>query len=313
MSFSSCICSEKATIFNSRYLNQGEYSYSAHNYRSSPWLQIYDARHMEIDTTQYQTNRTYYSKLYKSMKTAGIQHQDILSIWGNPYIGTVTKWNELSYQRKQSLKLQYPEMEKLAENIEEQRRDFYDKVWWNISEPAKRFLDEYAFAISAIASTNPYGRAAVGLVRTGQAVVNVVPKLGKLITTIGSVELARQFQILYKKNSGDGSNQRLGTSGFKEGKYWGGLTDNANGLKNLGVKPKKIDEILGNIRKLKKYENGEIRADKFGNLYKFDPAHKSSKIHLEKIEKRSDGFWNTAEVSHETGEILKPLKRWIGK
>ena len=183
---------------------ESEYSYSAHNYRSSPWLQIYDARHMEIDTTQYQTNRTYYSKLYKSMKTAGIQHQDILSIWGNPYIGTVTKWNELSYQRKQSLKLQYPEMEKLAESIEEQRRDFYDIFRHNICAPAKRFLDEYGFAISAIASTNPYGRAAVGLVRTGQAIVNVVPKLGKLITTIGSVELARQFQNLYKKTSGDG-------------------------------------------------------------------------------------------------------------
>ena len=100
---------------------ESEYSYSAHNYRSSPWLQIYDARHMEIDTTQYQTNRTYYSKLYKSMKTAGIQHQDILSIWGNPYIGTVTKWNELSYQRKQSLKLQYPEMEKLGYKFSEQK------------------------------------------------------------------------------------------------------------------------------------------------------------------------------------------------
>ena len=155
------------------------------------------------------------------MKTASIQHNDILSIWGNPYIGTVTKWDTLSYQRRQNLKLQYPEMEKLAEDIAEQKRDFYDKVWWNISEPAKRFLDEYAFAISAIASANPYGRAAVGLVRTGQAVVNVVPKLGKLITTLGFAELARQFQILYKKTSGDGSNQRLGTSGFKEGKILG--------------------------------------------------------------------------------------------
>ena len=293
--------------------NHKSYIYGTYKCLDNPLNIIKNAYNTKVDTSKYWENRNYFSNLYKSMRSAGILHSDILAVWGNPCLGVVTKWNELSYQRKQNLKKQYPEMEKLAEDIAEQKRNFYDILRNNIYSPAQRFLDEYGFAISAIASAHPYGKATVGLVRTGQAVVAIAPKMVKLITTLGSVELARQFQILYKKNSGDSSKQRLGTSGYKDAKYWNGLTDNANGLKNLGVKPKKIDEILGNIKKLKKYEHGEIKADKFGNLYKFDQAHKSSKIHLEKIEKRSDGFWNTAEVSHETGEILKPLKRWIGK
>ena len=58
---------------------------------------------MKVDTSLYQKNRNYYSNLYKSMRSADIPHSDILSIWGNPYIGTVTKWNELSWQRKQNI------------------------------------------------------------------------------------------------------------------------------------------------------------------------------------------------------------------
>ena len=278
---------------------------------------IRNAYSMKVDTYQYQKNRSYYSNLYKSMRNADISHQDILSVYGNPYIGTVTKWNELSWQRKQSLKLQYPEMEKLAEDIAEQRRSFYDKVWWNICDPAKRFLDEYGFAISAIASTHPYGKATVGLVRTGQAIVAIAPKMVKLITTLGSVELARQFQILYKKNNdGNSAKPRHGTSGYKEGKYWSGLTDSVKGLKNLGMKSKDAQGMFGDYLRLKKIDKGgEIRMDKYGNFYKFDRAHQTAKIHLEKIEKRGNTFYNTAEVDAETGIVTNTFKypRKIGK
>ena len=184
--------------------NHNSYIYGTYKCLDNPLNIIKNAYNMKVDTSMYQRNRNYFSNLYKSMRSADIPHSDILSIWGNPYIGTVTKWNELSWQRKQNLKLQYPEMEKLAEDIAEQKRNFYDILRNNICSPAQRFLDEYGFAISAIASANPYGRAVIGVYKTGQAVVAIAPKMVKLITTLGSVELARQFQILYKKNSGDG-------------------------------------------------------------------------------------------------------------
>ena len=284
--------------------------YDTYKCLDNPLNIIKNAYNMKVDTTQYWANRNYFSNLYKFMRSADIPHQDILSIWGNPYLGVVTKWNELSYQRKQNLKKQYPEMEKLAEDIEEQRRNFSDILRNNIYGPAQRFLDEYGFAISAIASTNPYGRVAIGAYRTGQAVVAIAPKMVKLITTLGSAALARQFQILYKKNSGDSSKQRLGTSGYKEGKYWSGLTDNVKGLQNLGVKSKDAQGMFGDYLKVKRLvRGGEIRMDRYGNFYKFDRAHPTAKIHLEKIVKKSDGFYNVAEVDPATGVVTKILKK----
>ena len=87
---------------------ESKYDYSAHDYRSSPWLQIYEARHMEIDTTEYQTNRAYYSKLYKSMKTAGIPHSDILMVYGNPYINVASNWYSLGNKRWNVIEKEYP-------------------------------------------------------------------------------------------------------------------------------------------------------------------------------------------------------------
>ena len=209
--------------------NHKSYIYGTYKCLDNPLNIIKNAYNMKVDTTKYWENRNYFSNLYKSMTSAGIQHTDILAVWGNPYIGTITKWNELSWQRKQNLKLQYPEMEKLAEDIAEQKRNFYDILRNNIYSPAQRFLDEYAFAISAIASITPYGRT-YSVVR---GAVAVVPKLGQLITTLGSVELARQFQILYKKNSdGNSIKPRVQATRTDADKY-------LNGLKNQGVLGKK--------------------------------------------------------------------------
>ena len=171
---------------------ESQYSYSAHNYRSSPWLQIYDARHMEIDTTQYQTNRTYYSKLYKSMKTAGIQHQDILSIWGNPYIGVVTKWDTLSYQRQQSILKDCPETDRIAWNFSNAKRE----LAWEISRAntdwagvTKDFVsDLLIFGVSAAAEAYVgkmyppvHAYAMPAMVNSGARIASrISPKLAKI-------------------------------------------------------------------------------------------------------------------------------------
>ena len=175
------------------------------------------------------------------MKTAGIPHQDILSVLGNPYIGIVTKWNELSWERKQNMKQQYPDMEKLAKGIEEQKRNFYNILRNNICSPAQRFLDEYGFAISAIASAHPYTRGVIGAYNVVRGAVAIVPKLGKLITTLGSVELARQFQILYKKTSDDGLKKgtesnapRVQNTKGEADEYIKGLTDQKGWVLNRG-------------------------------------------------------------------------------
>ena len=96
--------------------------------------------------------------------------------------------------------------------------------------------------------------------------------------------------------------------------FWRTLFNDADGAKNAGVKNKNINKILGEVEQAKKRYHGDIRADKDGNLYKFDIAHKERKVHLEKIEKNAKGFKNIAEVDPETGVILKYLRnRPLGK
>ena len=219
--------------------NHKSYIYGTYKCLDNPLNIIKNAYNTKVDTSKYWENRNYFSNLYKSMRSAGILHSDILAVWGNPCLGVVTKWNELSYQRKQNLKKQYPEMEKLAEDIAEQKRNFYDILRNNIYSPAQRFLDEYGFAISALASTNPYGRVAIGAYRTGQAVVAIAPKMVKLITTLGSVELARKFQILYKKNSGDGLKKRTESNAPRIQATRGDADKYLSELKNQGVLGKK--------------------------------------------------------------------------
>ena len=53
--------------------------------------------------------------------------------------------------------------------------------------------------------------------------------------------------------------------------------------------------------------------DENGTLYKFDTGHKNGKIHLERIEKRSNGFYGTGEVDPETGRVLRTFERNLGK
>ena len=116
------------------------------------------------------------------------------------------------------------------------------------------------------------------------------------------------------KSTGE-AKPRLGTSGYKGGEYWNKLVDDAKGLKNLGVEAKKLDTLIGRFKRAKKIvRDGELKMDKAGNIYKFDRTHKNAKIHLEKIEETSKGFFNTAEVDPETGEIIKFLNnRPLGK
>ena len=90
---------------------ESQYSHSAHNYRSSPELQIYDARHMKIDTTEYLVNRDNFHRLYQSLKHENISHQDILMMVGNPYAETIRRWKYIPEARRQIIRKEYPEMD----------------------------------------------------------------------------------------------------------------------------------------------------------------------------------------------------------
>ncbi len=121
----------------------------------------------------------------------------------------------------------------------------------------------------------------------------------------------RDSSISYRKVQKSGPNlkeaERKGTDGYKLGKYWDQL--HSSGSKIEGVTPKKQNKMYGVLSEAKRKFGGEIKMDENGTLYKFDTGHKNGKIHLERIEKKADGFYGTGEVDPETGRVLKILKR----
>ena len=127
------------------------YQPSNHKNRPSPLTQIYNAYNMKVDTTQYQTNRTYYSKLYKSMKDAGIPHQDILSVYGNPYLSTATGWNGMSYSKQQGIRNQYPGIDNVAKGISSVKYDFAN-VLSKTTPEIRQFVNDFAIPITTISS-----------------------------------------------------------------------------------------------------------------------------------------------------------------
>ncbi len=102
--------------------------------------------------------------------------------------------------------------------------------------------------------------------------------------------------------------KRRGTKGYKLGDFWENkLYSSASEIK--GMSPKKQNKLDGILREAKRKLGGEIKMDEKGRLYKFDDGHKSGKIHLERIEKKAEGFRGTGEVDPQTGEVLKIFRR----
>ena len=168
---------------------------------------IKNAYNMKADTTKYWSNRTYYSRLYQSLKNAQIPHHDILSIWGNPYIGVLTEWSDLSYQRRQRLVQEHPGIDETAEKIRREREEFRRSLEKMMNSPVDRFIDQMVIPMTTLALSNtPYGRA------YAVAKTVVVPRLGQIATAMGVSELYRQYINFSKKHTNGGLKNSLGES-----------------------------------------------------------------------------------------------------
>lgn len=88
---------------------------------------------------------------------------------------------------------------------------------------------------------------------------------------------------------------RLGTSGYKSGSKWADL------------KPVNTPETTRQIGKINKqaFGGGEVRTD--GEyVFRFDPAHKTAKVHMERYKKIRNGVWQGyGEIDPKTGSVLE--------
>ena len=131
-----------AKEISSHFRDVSQYIPKGHWNRPNPLTQIHNAYSIKVDCTEYINNRNYFSTLYKSMKTAGIPHQDIVSVLGNPYIGMVTNWNNGRVKGDS-------EIYGLAFDINEQRHDFAN-VLSRTTPEVSRFVNDFAIPVSTI-------------------------------------------------------------------------------------------------------------------------------------------------------------------
>ena len=96
---------------------------------------------------------------------------------------------------------------------------------------------------------------------------------------------------------------RLGTSGYKGGSKW---TD---------LKPVNTPETTRQIGKINKqaFGGGEVRTDG-EHVFRFDPAHKTAKVHMERYKKIRNNHWRAdAEIDPQTGEPIAGSEAKLAK
>ena len=171
---------------------------------------------------------------------------NIVTVFNNSYLRTISKWNSISIDSREIIKKEYPEIEKLSEAYEKKKKDWEEYVKEglertnNILEGFNNRINtvseviekvstgiEWGLAVYTIGSTiicPPVGGAVAlatgGTVLTRKAVAKVLQKLGGIIGTeiakdLGQEhkELQNKLNTFFKKHNSNNSNNRNNNRG----------------------------------------------------------------------------------------------------
>ena len=235
-------------------------------------------------------------------------HADVSTIWGDVWLRTVGNWDDVPQQKKLDLIHECWQVYDVQDNIYKGRVNLNDYRYL-LDTPAERFMDHVAIPLITVGSMFTPATAPVALSSSARTAAVVVPKLKQIATALGVAEVLEETMTFFSKKAGGDAPKPRAERDFGGGEYWDKLITDKKSATSSGLKGKQADEVAGDLLHLKRLVKGEIRADSAGNFYKFDRAHQSAKVHLEKIVKRPDGFYNVAEVDPVTGVVTKTLSK----
>ena len=163
--------------------------------------------------------------------TAGILHQDVLSIWDNPYIGTVTKLDTLSYSRQQSILKDYPNTDRIADYVVEAKQHLtLDLAMADYT--TRDFVNDMVLVTSAIAldfMCPPSSAYTTPVVATSsvRVVARLAPKLGTVAAGLGleAQRLYKKADNFFKKKASENTKPRIQNTKQEVMDYIKGLTD----------------------------------------------------------------------------------------
>ena len=261
----------KETIKRSKaYIPVNQYDGSKHKNRTKPELQIVNAFNLKIDVSEYKRNMDYFRRLKNSLLMAKIPQNDISTIWGDVWLRTVGNWADVPQQKKLDLIHECWQVYDVQDNIYKGRANL-DDYRYLLDTPAERFMDHVAIPLITVGSMFTPATAPVALSSSARTAAVVVPKLKQIATALGAAEVLEETMTFFSKKAGGepgkaGSGDRVSIE-YGKGKFWESL------------KTKLQDSRLIAISRKAK---ADIRMDKDGFFYKFDPFHKTTKVHLHK-------------------------------
>ena len=201
--------------------NHKSYVYGTCKCLDNPLNIIKNAYSMKVDTSKYLENRNYFSNLYKSMRSAGILHSDILSVWGNPYLGVVTKWDTLSYQRRQNILKDYPETERIAGCVNEAKQALTYEL--SVADyDTKQFIQDFVIVGLSVWAEKQFKlpntlMAPVYATRMERAFAYIQPKYEKIAYKLSdrAGKLYRKAEDFFKKKANAGLKKGTDSNALK--------------------------------------------------------------------------------------------------
>ncbi len=175
-----------------------------------------------------------------TMRNANISHQDIFSIWGNPYIGVVTKWDALSWQRQESILKDYPDTARIADYIDEAKQNLtLDLAMTDYT--TRDFINDMVLVTGAIAldfMCPPSSAYTTPVVATSsiRVMARLASKFGTVAAGLGleAQRLYKKADNFFKKKASENTRLRIqNTKGEADG-YIKGLTDQKGWVLNRG-------------------------------------------------------------------------------
>jgi hypothetical protein len=143
-------------------------------------------------------NARFREAVQKAMTGAGADDSDIKALLDDSPFNALIHWDDIQETQREKIQREHPETVDLTEAIEDARYEVHDFTKW-LDNPVRRFLDDVATPIMALATLYPPARAgamAVQGVRGAMALApRLAPALGRAAVAIGAGAVAGYDRI----------------------------------------------------------------------------------------------------------------------
>ena len=143
-----------------RYKPISSYLYSNHGWRDKPvdvinkLYKIQDNVPIRVKEVWKIYDRDDAIKLYNILNSnAQITHEDIVSLYNNPYLNTISNWNSISTTDKYVIKREYPGIDRLANEVRGVKNDFVN-VLTKTTPEVRTFINDFAIPITITSKNN---------------------------------------------------------------------------------------------------------------------------------------------------------------